>query len=143
MALPVLPYRQPRILSACARLGERIREEKARSVPVVTDKGILRNGLAMPVEAALRESGMGAYHSKAGFDAFSHFKSIVEKKTWLDLPMRYQPYSSPLYEKLLHFFLKQSKKPSASFRERGRGFLGQARKHTPLDNDFRAGYNAF
>ena len=59
MALPVLPYRQPRILSACARLGERIREEKARSVLVVTDKGILRNGLAMPVEAALRESGMG------------------------------------------------------------------------------------
>ena len=57
--------------------------------------------------------------------------------------MRYQPYSSPLYEKLLHLFLKQSKKASASFRERGRGFLGQARKHTPLDNDFRAGYNAF
>ena len=106
MALPVLPYRQPRILSACARLGERIREEKARSVLVVTDKGILRNGLVMPVEAALRESGMGAYHGKAGFDAFSHFKSIVEKKTWLDLPMRYQRYSSPLYEKPLHLFLK-------------------------------------
>ena len=59
MALPVLPYRQPRILSACAQLGERIRGEKARSVLVVTDKGILRNGLVMPVEAALRESGMG------------------------------------------------------------------------------------
>ena len=57
--------------------------------------------------------------------------------------MRYQPYSSPLYEKLLHLFLKQSKKASASFRERGRGFFGQARKHAPLDNDFRAGYNAF
>ena len=73
---------------------------------VVTDKGILRNGLVMPVEAALRENGMGTYHGKVGFDAFSHFKSIVEKKTWLDLPMRYQPYNSPLYEKLLHLFLK-------------------------------------
>lgn len=52
------------------------------------------------------ESGMGAYHGKAGFDAFSHEKSIVDKKTWLDMPMRYQPYQSKLYEKLLHKFLK-------------------------------------
>lgn len=52
------------------------------------------------------ESGMGSYHGKDGFDAFTHYKSIVDKKTWLDLPMRYQPYKSKLYEKLLHFFLK-------------------------------------
>ena len=52
------------------------------------------------------ESGMGSYHGKEGFDAFSHYKSIVDKKTWLDLPMRYQPFNSKLYEKLLHIFLK-------------------------------------
>lgn len=52
------------------------------------------------------ESGMGAYHGKAGFDAFSHQKSIVDKKTWLDLPMRYQPYTSKLYRKLLQVFLR-------------------------------------
>lgn len=52
------------------------------------------------------ESGMGAYHGKAGFDAFSHTKSIVDKKTWLDLPMRYQPYNRGIYNKLLHMFLK-------------------------------------
>ena len=52
------------------------------------------------------ESGMGAYHGKAGFDAFSHKKSIVDKKTWLDLPMRYQPYTRKLYQNLLHLFLK-------------------------------------
>ena len=52
------------------------------------------------------ESGMGAYHGKDGFNAFSHYKSIVDKKTWLDLPMRYQPYKSKLYDKLLHLFLK-------------------------------------
>jgi aldehyde dehydrogenase (NAD+) len=50
-------------------------------------------------------SGMGSYHGRDGFEAFSHTKSIVDKKTWLDLPMRYQPYKSRLYEKLLHFFL--------------------------------------
>ena len=51
------------------------------------------------------ESGMGAYHGKDGFDTFSHYKSIVDKKTWLDLPMRYQPYQE-LYRKLLHIFLR-------------------------------------
>lgn len=52
------------------------------------------------------ESGMGAYHGKDGFDAFSHTKSIVDKKTWLDLPMRYQPYKKGFFGKLLHLFLK-------------------------------------
>ena len=52
------------------------------------------------------ESGMGLYHGKDGFDAFSHYKSVMDKKTWLDLPMRYQPYKNKLYEKLLHIFLK-------------------------------------
>lgn len=51
------------------------------------------------------ESGMGSYHGKDGFDTFSHTKSIVDKKNWLDLPMRYQPYQK-LYEKLLRMFLK-------------------------------------
>lgn len=51
------------------------------------------------------ESGMGAYHGKAGFDTFSHYKSIVDKKTWIDLPMRYQPYT-PMGEKLIRTFLK-------------------------------------
>ena len=51
------------------------------------------------------ESGMGSYHGKVGFDSFTHYKSIVDKKTWLDLPMRYQPYSK-LYDKMIHLFLK-------------------------------------
>ncbi len=51
------------------------------------------------------ESGMGAYHGKTGFDTFTHYKSIVDKKTWLDLPMRYQPYRK-LYTKLIHMFLR-------------------------------------
>ena len=52
------------------------------------------------------ESGMGAYHGKTGFDTFSHPKAILDKKTWLDLPMRYQPYNRRHYGKLLRFFLK-------------------------------------
>ena len=52
------------------------------------------------------ESGMGSYHGKDGFDAFTHYKSIVDKKTWIDLPMRYQPYKSSFFSKLLHWFLR-------------------------------------
>ena len=51
------------------------------------------------------ESGMGSYHGKDGFDTFSHKKSIVDKKTWLDLPMRYQPYRK-INDKLIHIFMK-------------------------------------
>ena len=51
-------------------------------------------------------SGMGSYHGEAGFRAFSHEKSMVDKKTWLDLPMRYQPYGSRLHENLARLFLK-------------------------------------
>lgn len=50
-------------------------------------------------------SGMGAYHGKLSFDTFSHFKSIVSKKTWLDLPMRYHPYTARNFW-LLRKFLK-------------------------------------
>lgn len=52
------------------------------------------------------ESGMGSYHGKDGFETFSHTKSIVDKKTWMDLPMRYQPYKKGRYGKLLHLFLR-------------------------------------
>ena len=51
------------------------------------------------------ESGMGCYHGKYGFDTFSHMKSIVDKPFLVDLPMRYQPYST-LKEKLIRLFLR-------------------------------------
>ena len=42
------------------------------------------------------ESGMGAYHGKAGFLTFSHVKSVLEKSTRIDLPVRYPPYKGKL-----------------------------------------------
>ncbi len=59
---------------------------------------------AMPF-GGFGESGMGSYHGKAGFDCFSHRKSIVDKKTWLDLPMRYQPYTGT-GSRLIRLFLR-------------------------------------
>lgn len=37
-------------------------------------------------------SGMGHYHGKLSFDAFSHRRAVVTTPTWLDLPFRYMPY---------------------------------------------------
>ena len=37
-------------------------------------------------------SGMGRYHDKDSFEAFSHTRSIVATGTWIDLPFRYMPY---------------------------------------------------
>ena len=50
-------------------------------------------------------SGMGAYHGKVGFDTFSHRKSIVNQATWMDVPLRYQPYGK-LSEQLLRLVLR-------------------------------------
>lgn len=52
------------------------------------------------------ESGMGAYHGKVGFDTFSHLKSIVDKKTCIDLSMRYKPYNKKRNFRLIRMFLK-------------------------------------
>lgn len=38
-------------------------------------------------------SGKGAYHGEAGFRAFSHYKAILDKPTWLELHLKYSPYS--------------------------------------------------
>ena len=51
------------------------------------------------------DSGMGSYHGKLSFDTFSHRKSVVKKSTWMDLPVRYAPYTA-LQEKLLRLFLR-------------------------------------
>ena len=37
-------------------------------------------------------SGLGAYHGKYSFDAFTHFKPVVKRGRWLDPSIRYAPY---------------------------------------------------
>ena len=46
-------------------------------------------------------SGIGKYHGYAGFETFSHQKSILKKPFWLDIKFRYPPY------KLKTSFLKK------------------------------------
>ncbi|MGL4739569.1 MAG: aldehyde dehydrogenase [Sarcina sp.] len=41
-------------------------------------------------------SGMGAYHGKESFLTFSNKKSVLERGTWLDIPIRYAPFKEKL-----------------------------------------------
>ena len=51
-------------------------------------------------------SGMGSYHGRKSFETFSHEKSILKKPFWLDMPLRYQPYTNKLYQKMIRIFLR-------------------------------------
>ena len=51
------------------------------------------------------ESGMGSYHGKKSFDTFTHERSVVNKSTKVDLPMRYFPYSKKKL-RIIKMFMK-------------------------------------
>lgn len=38
------------------------------------------------------QSGMGAYHGKAGFDTFSHQKAVLRRPAGFEVPLMYPPY---------------------------------------------------
>jgi len=50
-------------------------------------------------------SGFGAYHGKAGFDAFSHKKSVIKTGNWFDLRQKYPPYDKRSL-RIIKLFLK-------------------------------------
>jgi aldehyde dehydrogenase (NAD+) len=49
-------------------------------------------------------SGIGAYHGKHSFETFSHTKGITERFNWLDIPVRYAPYTGKM--KMLRFLMR-------------------------------------
>jgi aldehyde dehydrogenase (NAD+) len=49
-------------------------------------------------------SGMGAYHGRAGFDTFSHRRSVLSKPTKPDVPFAYPPFTDRK-RKLIRRFL--------------------------------------
>ncbi|MCS7163137.1 MAG: aldehyde dehydrogenase family protein [Bacteroidia bacterium] len=52
----------------------------------------------------VRQSGIGRYHGWYSFETFSHARAVVKTPTWLDLPLRYPPYTS-LKQRLLRWLL--------------------------------------
>lgn len=56
LALPVLPYREPEIISSCSELDKIFVKENTKSVLVVTDSGIVNNGLTKSLEVILTKA---------------------------------------------------------------------------------------
>lgn len=52
-ALPILPYREPQIISSCAQIPQVLQKEGCTCVLIVTDKGIVKNGILTPLLEAL------------------------------------------------------------------------------------------
>jgi len=50
-------------------------------------------------------SGIGNYHAKAGFDTFTHYKSILHKTSWLEPNIKYTPFTK-LKMRILKFILE-------------------------------------
>ncbi|NMD38489.1 MAG: iron-containing alcohol dehydrogenase [Christensenellaceae bacterium] len=58
LAMPILSYRQPKIINSISQLGDVFKREKITSLLVVTDKGIVNNGLIAPLEKVLNDNGV-------------------------------------------------------------------------------------
>lgn len=58
-ALPILPYREPKLLPSCGQIAEAFAKRKPASVLIVTTAGSERRGLIAPIEAALKAEGIG------------------------------------------------------------------------------------
>ncbi|MBE6984337.1 MAG: iron-containing alcohol dehydrogenase [Ruminococcaceae bacterium] len=58
LALPLLPYREPKIISSCSALGDVFRKENIKSLLIVTDHGIVSNSLITPLEKVLNDHGV-------------------------------------------------------------------------------------
>jgi aldehyde dehydrogenase (NAD+) len=104
--LPVLEFDQLEEAIALVRnqpiplalyLFTRDRTTEARVLKETRSGGVCLNdvvshiiGTGLPF-GGLGESGMGAYHGRAGFDVFSHPRAVLRRATWMDTPFRYPP----------------------------------------------------
>ena len=84
----------------------RVLEESRSGGVCVNDVVSHMIGTGLPF-GGLGESGMGAYHGRAGFDAFSHQRAVLRRATWLDTPFRYPPARLSLagLRRAMHYLL--------------------------------------
>lgn len=106
--LPVIPYKnlaeaialvkaQPKAL-ACYILTKE-RDKKEQILNALSFGGGAVNETIMHITnsnlpfGGVGDSGIGNYHGEAGFMAFSHEKSIMEKQTWFEPSFKFAPYT--------------------------------------------------
>ena len=86
-ASPVALY----IFSRNVKLAKKILREVPCGGGMVNDVVLQFINMNTPF-GGMGESGMGRYHGRTGFEAFSHQKTILSKPTWFDLFLKYPPY---------------------------------------------------
>lgn len=81
------------VYSSKSKVQQRVLTETSSGTACINDSMVQNVNLNLPF-GGVGASGMGAYHGKHSFDAFTH-KKAVQKKYWiLDAPQRYMPYTN-------------------------------------------------
>jgi aldehyde dehydrogenase (NAD+) len=80
------------IYSTSGKNKEKVLHETSSGSAMVNDNVMLLTNSHVPF-GGVGTSGMGSYHGKFSFEAFSHKKAVMYKYSLLDLAARYQPYT--------------------------------------------------
>ncbi len=90
------------LFSKSAKTQRRVLAETSSGGVAINDTVLQLASPNLPF-GGVGESGMGAYHGRFGFEAFSHLRSVLRKPTWLDLALRYPPYTAGKFKWLRRF----------------------------------------
>lgn len=81
------------LFSGSAKSQRRVLAETSSGGAAINDTVLQLASPALPF-GGVGESGMGSYHGRYGFEAFSHLRAVLRKPTWMDLALRYPPYTA-------------------------------------------------
>lgn len=73
-------------------IAEKVLSNTSSGAAVVNDTVVHVSNPDLPF-GGVGDSGLGTYHGKKTFDAFSHLKSVLKRVTFIDPPARYPPYT--------------------------------------------------
>lgn len=86
---------KPLVIHAFTRdrkVADSIEAETSSGAFIVNDAIVNHRIPGLPF-GGVGESGMGAYHGRAGFETFTHRKAVLRRPTWFDQALRYPPFT--------------------------------------------------
>jgi coniferyl-aldehyde dehydrogenase len=78
---------------------------RTRSGGVAVNETVLQAAVEALPFGGVEGSGFGAYHGRAGFDAFSHRRSVLIQSRWSPTRFARPPYGAH-FERLTRFLLR-------------------------------------
>lgn len=73
-------------------IADRIEAQTSSGAFIVNDAIVNHRIHGLPF-GGVGDSGMGAYHGRAGFETFTHRKAVLRRPTWFDQALRYPPFT--------------------------------------------------